>query len=369
MRISRTLPIFAAALVVLPCCGKKGPLLAPLSRIPQKVEAVALLQRGDSVVLEWTNPSTYADGSPLSSLSEVEIRLLKRWKEPDGERPTVTPQQFEREAGTAVLITKEEFSRHLKNRDQAGPPPTLWAAIPVEREEVNRMVFFFGLRTRDERGKASEFSALWQWDPLAVPLPPAGLQARRLEDRIEVRWEPPSGNTDGSAPAVFKGYNIYRAAAGKEAVLVNPSLLQDAFFEDKDFVTEAVYRYFVRAAVSEAAPYSESGDSASVEVEARDTFAPAVPAGLKAVPAAGLITLVWDANRENDLAGYRVWRRDEGKAEFVLLTPQAIAETVYTDTAVEKNVRHEYAISAMDRSGNESRKSESVRQIIKDEVR
>ncbi len=56
----------------------------------------------------------------------------------------------------------------------------------------------------------------------------------------------------------------------------------------------------------------------------------------------------------------------EGKDEFVLLTPQPIAENAFNDTTVEKDKRYHYAVTAQDNSGNESRKSESVSEIIKD---
>jgi hypothetical protein len=366
MRKSGTALVLAAALMAFPSCGKKGPLLPPLVRIPQKIEALTLCQRGESILLEWTNPSAYMDGSPLAGISEVEIWLLERATVPGQERPAVTREQFAKEARLALLITRQEFVRHLKSRDKDKPPLSLRAAVPIPREMVNRSVFFFGLRVIDSRGKPSDFTDLVQWDPIAVPLPPAGLRTRLFEDRVEVSWEAPPGNIDQSAPAVHKGYNIYRAEAGQDPALLNTTPVQAFLFEDRHIVPGTTYLYFVRATVSEAVPYSESGDSESAKIEARDTFAPAQPARLQAVAAAGLITLLWDANGEIDLAGYRVWRRQEGKADFVLLTPQAIAENTYSDAEVEKNVRYEYAISALDRTGNESEKSEVVSEIIKD---
>ena len=360
--------VLAAALAALPSCGKKGSLLPPFVRTPQKIESVILYQRGESIFLEWANPSSYMDGSPLQAVSEVEIWLLEKAKAPGQERPAVTRDEFKKEARLAVLLTPEEFGRHLRSRNKDQPPLGLRAAVPVPQEMINRSVFFFGLRVADPRGKFSEFTELLQWDPMTLPLPPAGLQARMFEDRVEVRWEAPSGNIDQGSPALHKGYNIYRAEAGQDPVLLNKAPVQAFLFEDRDFVPGATFRYVIRATVSDAAPYTESGDSASAEVEARDVFAPAPPAGLKAVATAGMIALVWDTNRETDLAGYRVWRREEEKADFVLLTPQAIAENTYTDAAVEKNVRYEYAISALDRTDNESRKSEIVSEMIKDEA-
>jgi len=370
MRILRSSLVLAAALAFFPACGKKGPLLPPLVRIPQKIEMLSLCQRGEAIILEWTNPSAYTDGSPLLAVSKAEIWMLEKAKLPGQEKPTVTPDEFEKEARLTVLLSHDEFGRHLASPDKDKPPLTLLAAIPVPREKIDSSVLFFSLRVADSRGKTSEFTSLAEWKPLALPLPPSGLQVRMFEDRVVVRWEKPSANIDRLTPAAPKGYNIYRAAAGKNPVLLNKAPVLAEQYEDRDFVAATTYRYFVRATISDAAPYSESADSESIEAAVKDTFAPDLPVGLTAVASAGMITLVWDANGENDLAGYNVWRREAGRtADFVLLTPKAIAENSYSDMSVEKSVRYEYAISALDRMGNESRKSEIVSEIIKDEAR
>jgi fibronectin type 3 domain-containing protein len=111
---------------------------------------------------------------------------------------------------------------------------------------------------------------------------------------------------------------------------------------------------------------AESDNSDVIEVLAKDTFAPAVPSGLVSIAAEDFISISWDANLENDLAGYRVWRKMEGEDEFTLLTPQPVQENAFNDTNVGKNKRYYYAVSAQDKSGNESPKSESVSQTIKD---
>jgi fibronectin type 3 domain-containing protein len=48
------------------------------------------------------------------------------------------------------------------------------------------------------------------------------------------------------------------------------------------------------------------------------------------------------------------------------LTPEPIRENTYNDSIVEKNKRYYYAITALDESGNESPKSKSVSEVIKD---
>jgi fibronectin type 3 domain-containing protein len=90
-----------------------------------------------------------------------------------------------------------------------------------------------------------------------------------------------------------------------------------------------------------------------------------VPAGVVPIPGPDYIALSWKANPERDLAGYKVWRKAEGEAEYALLTPDPLLANTFTDTAVEKNKRYEYAISAVDRAGNESPRSEAVSDSLK----
>ncbi|MCK4430951.1 MAG: hypothetical protein KAW19_06575, partial [Candidatus Aminicenantes bacterium] len=120
-----------------------------------------------------------------------------------------------------------------------------------------------------------------------------------------------------------------------------------------------------RASVTESSPFLESEDSEIKKISAKDTFAPASVAGLVSVAGKDVIALSWDASKEEDLAGYQVWRKVEGEDEFVLLTFEPIRENSYSDITVEKNTRYYYAITVVDESGNESQKSEIVSDVIR----
>ncbi|MGD0783225.1 MAG: hypothetical protein ABSA30_10255, partial [Candidatus Aminicenantales bacterium] len=126
------------------------------------------------------------------------------------------------------------------------------------------------------------------------------------------------------------------------------------------------YTYVVRASATNAEPYSESGDSPAVTVTPVDVFPPAVPSGLTAAAGGNVIMLLWDAGREPDLAGYRVWRREAGHGEFKPLTDRPIAENAYSDAAAAPGVLYEYAVSAVDKAGNESARSAAVSEILKE---
>lgn len=83
-----------------------------------------------------------------------------------------------------------------------------------------------------------------------------------------------------------------------------------------------------------------------------DTTPPAVPVGLRAKGADASAHLTWEANKEPDLAGYRLYRSLTPLSGFsqVIETEFAKAE----DPGLVNGKAYFYRLSAMDRAGNES---------------
>jgi predicted small lipoprotein YifL len=339
-------------------CGKKGPLLPPVKKIPQKIEVFELRQRGDKVVLEWENPVAYIDGHPLSGIVQVEILIAREGEEFSGWK------DFEKRAALIKTINTEEFSK-LQIQKEDGSVRFIYSH-ELSMEDLTQKKLTFGIRVREKKKNRYGFSDLSSLEPKTLSLPPQGVNLTVFRDRIEIRWDPPEKNIDQSSPSRFKGYNIYREEEDGLLQRLNSQPVKERKYDDKDFSIGSVYRYYIRTTAADSPPFLESGDSEVIEILIEDTFAPAPPLGLVSVAAENFISISWDANQDEDLAGYRVWRKVEGEAEYVLLTPETILENAYNDSTVEKNKRYYYAITALDESGNESPKSKSVSEIIKD---
>jgi predicted small lipoprotein YifL len=353
MRAKASIIVLALASLVAPSCGKKGPILPPLVLQPQRAEEVKAYQRGSRVILEWTNPTTYIDGRKLGGIAEVEIWLEERPDKP-GQAPAAA---FEARARRIASVVPDAAAKNQNTSSDYRLASGGWQG----------KTFIFAVRVREaQKKRLSDFSDEIAVKPRPLPLPPTGVNAKVFADRVEIRWDAPASNIDGSAPALVKGYNVYRMDKKGPAARLTPAPTAGPPFADKTFEFKQPYRYFVRAAASAVEPFLESDDSSAVDVLPRDVFPPASPAGLTAAPGPDFITLVWDANKEPDLAGYRVWRRAEGQSEFVVLTPSPILDMTYADRAVEKGKRYDYAISAVDAAGNESSRSAAVTEIIKD---
>jgi hypothetical protein len=366
------------ALLFGPACGKKGPILAPLVLIPQKVETLKALQIGGRILLEWTNPESYIDGRALAGISGAEVWVYEKSYPAKTVASPPSAEEFEVHARRAEMIDESgEPIKPVKDASKKGrsgsapkkqPPPKLFQySYALSPNDLKGMTLTFGLKVKDAlKGRLSEFSKLVTVTPQVAPLAPRQLHAAVFGDRIDLRWEAPAANFDGSTPAAVKGYNVYRLDKSGKSERLNAAPVAGPTFADKTFLFGRDYRYVVRASTTLVAPFLESDDSPGADVLPKDIFPPLPPAGLSAAAGPDFITLIWDANREKDLAGYRVWRKEEGGGSFIALAKDLFLESTYTDRAVEKSRRYEYAITAVDALGNESPMSAVVSVIIKD---
>ena len=74
--------LILAALVVTAACGKKGPPLAPFSRVPSLITAVTPQRIGDDVYLSFKVPDTNADGQKPADIGELDVYAVTSTKPP-----------------------------------------------------------------------------------------------------------------------------------------------------------------------------------------------------------------------------------------------------------------------------------------------
>jgi len=383
--MKKTLSVLTTSLVLLSlCCGKKGPIYPPLVRIPKAIEEFHALQRGARIILSWSNPTAYIDGSSLGEITRVEIWLLiksdkvtedeegtrqetegegqEEAAKGEGERKAdveaAPAESFSEKANLVISIASEHFSEYRNQTQEQNVVGGFVYSHPLPLEDLKEKTYTFGLKAWAKK-KESDFSTLLSIKPEAIPRPPTSLKAEVLEDKIQIEWAAPEKNIDDSSPAEVKGYTIYRSSKDKGMRRVSPGLITDTKFSDLEFQFDETYMYYVRASASESSPFLESENSEPLEIIPKDTFPPKMPDGLVAISGEDFVSLSWDINRESDLAGYRIWRKSNDDKRYTPLG-ELIRENVYNDTTVKPNKRYDYAITAVDKTGNESQKSKSI---------
>jgi fibronectin type 3 domain-containing protein len=96
-----------------------------------------------------------------------------------------------------------------------------------------------------------------------------------------------------------------------------------------------------------------------VEVKINDKTPPSPPSGLTVYFAGdGMIILIWNRNKEADIAGYKIYRTTDTTLGFMQIAK--VDETSFTDKNLNYDSTYFYYVTAFDLSGNESRPSSIV---------
>ena len=405
------LPLLVAVLLGVGC-GKKGPPLPPLVKLPVPPADLTAERHGETVDLQFTVPGVNTDGTRPANVERVDVyavtaaptvtddQLVKqgtkvgsvRVKAPRNPNQTIDPdeppEEMEAPEGPGLdqgavarvsdrlssgALVAVELTRDVKGprlaplpvddtwRPLLGPPPAVAA----------RTYASVGISTRGRRGAFSKRVTVPMVDP---PQMLAGPAVEYDEKAITVTWAP-------LAPAVAPGvlpstpigavrpdvaYNVYAVSNGTPpiATRLTRTPVAEPRYVDARVVWGERRCYTVRTVLTLGASSLESDEPAPGCVTLVDRFPPAAPKGLSAVPSEGAISLIWEPNTESDLRGYIVLRASAPGETLQPITSAPIAQTTLKD-AVVAGVRYVYAVRAVDEAGNLSEPSERVEEAAR----
>jgi len=328
-------------------CAKTAEPHPPELQVPIPPADPSVRQYGDQALLSVSMPVENTNGSPVSTLGRVEV--LRAIEDPAGPPPAGN-EEFLRHAETLFLIPGDRLAPYLRGdrlvlRDSLDFP---------DRSVIYSRRFRYAFVFVNQKGQSAGPTATAALAPVPIPYPPGRLFSEVIQDRIRIRWDVPSRNMDGSGPPRIAGYDLFRAEdpAGMPAVPLNAKPLMAPEFEDQAFRFDATYYYQVTV-IGSLDPLAESVPSPVLKVETRDVFPPGAPRNFNAVAVDRTVVLLWVAPDETDVAGYRIYRREEGSAEPVRLQSELITGLSFRDAAVQSGKTYHYAVRAVDRHGNE----------------
>ncbi len=171
-------------------------------------------------------------------------------------------------------------------------------------------------------------------------------------ERVELTWDYP----DEMNPFIT-GFKIYRSLGPKSRKEVIYEGVEPAQRTFVDLVPEMTNYYLVSV-------YNQEEEKVSlIETYAArvDSFPPLAPQGLAgSIDSLGVVSINWLPNTESDLEGYRVFISNHPDHEFILRTPSAFPDTVFSDVinihTLTRNVF--YKVAAIDVRQNQSPLSE-----------
>ena len=411
-------------LLSVAACGKKGPPLAPLNMAPEAPGAIVARRLGDTVYLQMKVPSKSSTGVGPYAIDRIDVYavtlapgtvlppnrdLLKPEHviaklpvapppDPDAPEPD-TPEKRPRpgetitfvEALTPAALTpqvigqppKVEKPRTVKKKPKTLTPAAPAPAVPPPPAGplvLTRLYVVQGVSSTRHAGLPSA--------RIEVPLLAAPGAARAGTTpptwdatSVTLTWQPPASTSD-EVPGVL--YNVYAVpaagsppavpadlSAGASAkadgapvtapVPLNPLPLDATTFAHDGAAPGKEQCFVVRSVAAVGTAFIESDPSDPICVTPRDLFPPAAPKNLQAVGSAGVVSLIWDANTEADLAGYLVLRGEAPGDTLQPLTPALLKETRYQDRSTRPGVTYVYAIVAVDRATPPNRSAASNR--------
>ena len=172
------------------------------------------------------------------------------------------------------------------------------------------------------------------------------------------------------AEKLIKGFLIDKARNPKEEYKpVTKTLLSAKKRDYKDKTTQRTSYYRLHAI-----GYNEGEAITSFPYFAfqMDSIAPAPPTGLRGnIDSLGIVTLLWDANKEDDIHAYRVFAsNDNTPNSFLSVSDTLLFTPYYTDTLSLNTLTNViyYKVVAVDMNYNHSKMSEAVKMMKPDTI-
>ncbi len=355
----RLLPLCLLPVVfgLLISCGKVGDPLPPIPRAPVSIRELAVLQRGNQLILSFPIVRT----SRSEPIQRIDLyRLIEPLNAPLG----LPEEDFSLRASVIATIPAEQIP--------AASATITYQDVLDLKSLPGQLRYRYAARIINRAGQSGSFSNYALITPLVeLAAPPTGLNYRLSQTELEVSWSPPEANENGRRPANVAGYNLYRRTAD-EVVRLNSQPVREARFVDRSFQFGTSYEYFVRslslpipgAPITEAI---ESNDSITLSITPQDTFPPSAPSSITIASVAGIVSLFWPANPEPDVAGYNIYRSEDPAAppeQWIKLNAQLHTPTTFRDGRVQIGKQYFYQLTAVDSSGNESPRSETKSEIV-----
>ena len=412
MRI-RTIGVLVASLAAV-ACGKKGPPLPPLVRLPSAPSDFAAELRGATVDLQFTVPAVNTDNSRPANLQRVDVYAItssdaltdaqivkhgKRVASVDVKAPKDPDAPIEEDEPLAEMEPPEgkglDQGAHAHVSETLDRVALAPATVPAERKHqpdatvaahgapllpprvtpLTRTYLAVGVTTRHKNGPSSKRVAV----PLVPPPPPPGRPAITYDEKaVTVKWPPvnqappiqraPQGDELPSKLLGFKPvtiqYHLYDATQPDAPVRLTSTPLAEPTFLDTR-MTWGERRCYVVRTVESLTDLTIESDAPAPECKTlTDTFPPAAPVRLQSSPQEGAISLIWDANTEKDLDGYIVFRGPSAEA-LTAIVSAPIQLTQFRDENLQPGVRYVYVVKAVDKAGNVSAASNAVEEAAR----
>jgi hypothetical protein len=344
---------------LLTACGTPGVPLPPSLELAKPVTDLRAVRKGDKVYLAWSEPTQTTD---RQNIRHTGLTSVCRGLDPG----LPTCETLVGHVPPSQVAPASNKNAPGGAKAQANFVDTLPRAI---QEQTPTGEITYAVSAMNAARRSAGFSNRVQVPAAPTLSAPGDFKVQLGAEGVTMTWTPV---TEPHVSGLTHFYRAYRREAGsKTDSQAGSAPITSSTISDQTFEWEKTYDYrlTVVTIVSRSGGefQIEGDDTPIVQLIAHDVFPPAVPSGLQAV-ASGVgqspfIDLIWTPNSDADLAGYNIYRHEEGAAP-VKLNSQLAVTPAYKDSAVAAGKTYFYSISAIDLRGNESARSEEASETM-----
>jgi hypothetical protein len=350
--------------VLLAGCGTPGAPQPPSLNLPDPITDLSAVRTGSQVSLTWTMPRRNTDKLPLKT--NIPAHVCRREDVSDGS------------IVECVSVGELQLAPGVDGSFTDTLPAQLAGGAP------RALNYYVELKNR--KGRSAGLSNAATVLAGQAPAPVAGLAAEVRKIGVVLRWvpdssgdvirlrrtlltpspaKPPSGSLPAAPEPIEQNLLIESNASAPGAQALDKNITLGNTYE---YRAQRLVRESVRGETVEL----DGELSAPIRVQALDVFPPAVPVGLAAVATApdvasgtqASIDLSWQPNTEADLAGYEVYRREDTTPWQRISGDQAVVGPAFHDDSVLPGHTYRYGVSAVDKGGRESGRSEEAQETV-----
>jgi hypothetical protein len=327
-------------------CGKKMTPYAPDQVLPAPVRDFHLAQDGDALLLTWRLPQENLLGQPLTQIQGCQVyRAALRGVAP-------------------AALMASDFALYAD----------IDLAYPKQGEVHGEAMLFKDRDLRPEHryyyrvaaygpdghlgGWSRTLSHAWGWLPRA----PERLKAVPGDKIVSLGWSPVTKLQNGAPLRDLAGYLVYRLSGKGPWIQVTPAPVRQDKFQDVAVLNYVDYTYKVVAVRRVDGDLLASLGSPTQRATPEKTTPPPPVLNVLAVPTDEGVALRWEPSPVPDLAGYRIYRRQMGEAQYRRLNTELVKKPYLVDSQVKRGVTYYYYVTAVDDTprANESLPSETV---------
>ncbi|MCL2790152.1 MAG: hypothetical protein FWD79_05860 [Desulfobulbus sp.] len=341
-RRSALLILALLTLLSLGGCGFKNAPVPPRHVIPVAIQDLRAELDDKGATLSWTYPKKTLTGK---SVEEIGSFLLYRAEVPaDSYCPTCpVPYDSWMTVSGGILASGEDRTATCEVR---GLRPG--------------QIYFFKVRSKAglwiESQDSNEVTFFWQTPPAT----PDRISAVGGDGKNVIQWQPVDAGATSPQPLALR-YQLYRGVGvGPVTQIGEP--VEAASYTDTAVENGKVYVYRVQAISTFTQGSVKSGLSGTAEARPLKRTAPSVPDRIDGLRTEVGVKIFWDHVKDEDLVGYRVYRRAAGEDKAIRVGEVELPYNMFIDTKAP-NVPLFYSISSIDGSDppNESARSAEIR--------